>query len=405
MVYTVIRRGHYCSRFYTYAHVSSKGFADTAAALRDKLVRLGFDVPGDASEAVAGAIAAAVMGAGAVNKAHAARIMDWQAGNERKRAPAVRGVPFAPIPRLMAMVQGELELVEREPFLDLAGWNLADVPARLEPMEFTFDDTAKLYRFELDGEALVYTVETSAPELALDYAAGWTPSALSRWLDREIEHGDTIQPVFLEWLRLAIADLIDRRGLPLSMLVRGRYALRRAIEAKVRAARTASAATGTRLLFDTPGAVVVLPAHAFAFDPNVNPAASVSAGQGWKPAKHYYATMGDMNGEEVECAQVIDALPNMRHWVRNGDRDRKYAFWLPTSADAFYPDFVAELDYGRLLVIKYKVAHRIGNPDTLERDNIGKRWAGASAGRCLFVTVSKARERPPIRAQVLAAMS
>jgi type III restriction enzyme len=330
--------------------------------------------------------------------------MDWQAGNERKRAPAVRGVPFAPIPRLMAMMQGELELVERETFLDLAGWNLADVPARLEPAEFTFDDTAKLYRFELDGEALVYTVETSAPELALDYAAGWTPSALSRWLDREIEHGDTVQPVFLEWLRLAIADLMERRGLALPMLVRGRYALRRAIEAKVRAARTASAAAGTGLLFTMPGAVVVLPAHAFSFDPNVNPAASVYGGA-WKPAKHYYGTMGDLNGEEVECAQVIDALPNVRHWVRNGDRDRKYAFWLPTSTDAFYPDFVAELDDGRLLVIEYKGADRIGNPDTLEKDNIGKRWADASAGRCLFVTVCKAKDRPPLRAQVLAALA
>ena len=40
----------------------------------------------------------------------------------------------------------------------------------------------------------------------------------------------------------------------------------------------------------------------------------------------------------------------MKHWVRNVERDERFSFWFPTSTDYFYPDFVAELDDGRLIL-------------------------------------------------------
>ncbi|WP_246450542.1 hypothetical protein [Sphingomonas rhizophila] len=43
----------------------------------------------------------------------------------------------------------------------------------------------------------------------------------------------------------------------------------------------------------------------------------------------------------------------MKHWVRNIVRG-PHAYWLPTSTDRFYPDFVAELIDGRMLVLEYK---------------------------------------------------
>ena len=448
-----------------YAHVSSKGFADTAAQLRDKLINLGFDGPADARAAIvetpamplpggrmhvapepmtlvmetpadwdvlpleakravtvevrpdgsqrvtiaadaspqtARFIAAVIKRADASDAARvkAARVEEWQAQNDMRRAPSMQGVPFAVVPRLMAMVQGELELVERETLLDLAGWRLEDVPADLPG--FGWDETARVYRFQLEDENLVYTTETDAPQLALDSAAGWTPGGLSRWLDRDIAHADIIQPVFLEWLRRTV-EALQAKGLTLPQLVRGRYALRRAIDDKVRMERTARAKLGTATLFDT-GAAVVLPEHGFAFDPNVNPAATLYDGP-WRPARPYYPVMGHLNREELQCAQALDALPGVKHWVRNGDRDRRFAFWLPTSTDAFYPDFVAEMADGRLLVVEYKNADRIDNGDTKEKDNIGKRWAEASHGKCRFATVCIAPGRSPLPKQIADALA
>jgi len=42
-------------------------------------------------------------------------------------------------------------------------------------------------------------------------------------------------------------------------------------------------------------------------------------------------------------------------WIRNVARHTR-SFWLPTTTDKFYPDFVAQLADGRLLVVEYKGA-------------------------------------------------
>jgi hypothetical protein len=64
------------------------------------------------------------------------------------------------------------------------------------------------------------------------------------------------------------------------------------------------------------------------------------------------------------------------------------AFWLPTSTDRFYPDFVAELQDGRLFVVEYKGGDRWSNDDSREKRDIGQVWAAASNGRCVFAMVT-----------------
>ena len=62
-----------------------------------------------------------------------------------------------------------------------------------------------------------------------------------------------------------------------------------------------------------------------------------------------------------------------------------------TSSDYFYPDFVAELVDGRLLVVEFKGGHLVGGMDADEKQRIGQRWAATSQrGHCLFVQISKA---------------
>ena len=66
------------------------------------------------------------------------------------------------------------------------------------------------------------------------------------------------------------------------------------------------------------------------------------------------------------------------------------SFWLPTATDKFYPDFVAQLDDGRILVVEYKGALLAGSgvEDTDEKRAIGLLWE-RSDGKGLFVMVEK----------------
>ncbi len=90
------------------------------------------------------------------------------------------------------------------------------------------------------------------------------------------------------------------------------------------------------------------------------------------------------------CAQAIEHAPQVKHWVRNVERDEKHSFWLPTSTDYFYPDFVAELNDGRVLVIEYKGQQLLGNADTREKAQICHQWEASSGGRCLFLLATSA---------------
>ena len=95
--------------------------------------------------------------------------------------------------------------------------------------------------------------------------------------------------------------------------------------------------------------------------------------------------------EEFKCAQFLDSkLPGVRFWVRNLSR-RATSFRLQTSTDWFYPDFVCQLEDGRILVVEYKGGHLLDAPDAQEKRDIGNIWAARSNGRCLFVMPTDCR--------------
>ncbi len=91
-----------------------------------------------------------------------------------------------------------------------------------------------------------------------------------------------------------------------------------------------------------------------------------------------------MASEEVIRARAIDTNPAIKHWGRNFERDERFSFWLPTATDYFYPDFVRELNDGRVRVVKYKGEHLM-NAQTSEKAQIGYQWEASSGGRCLFL--------------------
>ena len=103
------------------------------------------------------------------------------------------------------------------------------------------------------------------------------------------------------------------------------------------------------------------PHCSFRFEPGIYPARNVYRGGSYRFTKHFYGshlihdlqerTPGGELSEEFLCARAIDTCPEVKHWVRNIERQEKTSFWLPTSTDYFYPDFVAELNDGRVLVV------------------------------------------------------
>ncbi|MDR2392613.1 MAG: hypothetical protein LBD93_00405 [Treponema sp.] len=93
---------------------------------------------------------------------------------------------------------------------------------------------------------------------------------------------------------------------------------------------------------------------------------------------------GSESGEEFHCAKAIDAEPAVRFWLRNVSRHPK-SFKLPTSTDFFYPDFIAQLADGRILVVEYKGGDRATNDDSKEKAAIGEIWARLSKGKALFL--------------------
>lgn len=88
---------------------------------------------------------------------------------------------------------------------------------------------------------------------------------------------------------------------------------------------------------------------------------------------------------EFMCARHIDQLDQVDFWVRNLERQERFSFWLQTSSDKFYPDFVCKLEDERFLVVEYKGADRYSTDDAKEKRRLGELWAQKSNGRCLFV--------------------
>ncbi|HEV7232737.1 MAG TPA: DEAD/DEAH box helicase family protein [Sphingorhabdus sp.] len=310
-------------------------------------------------------------------------------------SPAERGVVFD-VPRLQLTVQGELDLAETETFIELAGWDLLDEPAKAELPGFHYTETGEGYAFDIEGDTIVFRNIDEQIELALDDATDWDAAALSRFLDRGTKQIHTPQPVYLEYCRWVVTHLLDVQRMPLAVLVRGKYALRRAVIERVKQLREQTAQRGVQMFLGGMGEPVVSDGWTFRFDPYHYNVASFYQGP-FRPNKHYYARMGKLNGFEVECARIIDGLSEVETWVRNGEvSPGNYS--IPTSKGNFFPDFVAKLHDGRVFVIEAK--GRVDDYDR-EKDNIARQTAECSGGRMLFVTLwEDDKERRDIMTQL-----
>ncbi|MBF0555281.1 MAG: DEAD/DEAH box helicase family protein [Nitrospirae bacterium] len=306
-------------------------------------------------------------------------------------SPAARGEKFA-VPRLFLNIQGEIELAEESLILDIGGWTLNSYADELTPAEFSISETAERWEVDLKGEKVIYKHLDQNAQLEIGaLKVDWTDLQLSRWLDGQCHQQDITQPVLLEFCRKLVGYLIERRGIQLQELLRFKYQLAKAIQQKIADYRKQAYARDYQTFLFAPEASVETSfADGFAFDNRPYPATWIYNGR-YQFKNHFSGSVGELkgDGEEFDCAQLIDNLPQVKHWIRNLSGRPQTSFWLPTSTDRFYPDFVAELKDGRILVVEYKGAHLADAQDTQEKRNIGELWAAKSSDKSLFLMAEK----------------
>ena len=358
-------------------------------ALRDRFTyepqdrRLTYSGPvlsrGEAEQvrAVAGA-------AGEAGRLAAERIVRHRAGLDA--APADLGVTLA-VPRLAIASDRGPVLFETQ-YRD-APWPLPERDAALDESDFSLaapGGTGAKIDIDVNGDTTLETLDAVWGQLQLfDRYAPQTPAALAAWLARHVPHVDLIPSQVRLWLLAAVRHLTTERELPLQAVTAARFRLRDAVEARVDALRRAAhAAEYQRLLYADGGPPPrTTPAVAFTFPLNAYPANRPYQGS-FRPNRHYYATVADMNGEEADVAMALDAHPLVETWVRNLEREG-WGFWIPTADGRFFPDFVARLTDGRHAAVEHKGDHLADSRRQLRKRDAGNLWSDCSGGSCLFV--------------------
>ena len=321
------------------------------------------------------------------------------------RSPAERDIPFAAIPRLCVRIQGELELIERETLGELIQFDLLHADPRPELPGFDLVQQSDLFEIYLEGER-VRLKQADAAQLSLDSVpTDATEADLVRALERQVRRAGLTQTETQAYVQKLISHLLHDRGFTLTGLLRSRFQLGQMISKRIESVVAQARAMGFQTLLFGRGEAQLAhdPAWTFQFVKGRYPVRQAYEGR-WEFKKHYYTQIAKLKseGEEFECAKALDREEAVKHWVRNLEQVPEFAFWLPTATDYFYPDFVAELGDGRLLVVEYKGDAYATNDDSREKRLVGERWAQTTGHR--FVMVEKTLNGMDMAAQIRAAL-
>ena len=313
----------------------------------------------------------------------------------RLSAPAAAATkPVFVVPRLAVRRDGTLELFDRTHFLDIP-WKLEECDAAPVLARFrALSRAAEEARLDVSkaGQVTVNFVTSLQDQLALTLEEkGWTKPALINWLDRRLPNSAradvtrTSSALFIG----KVLDALAADGTALEVAARGKYRL---VEALVRAIGAHREIRETqayqRALLPQGGLEFATSSDVgLAFDED-----RYGYNQPYKGpvqfTKHFCRVIGDMEerGEEHDCAVYLDRLPEVKTWIRNTSR-QPHSFWLQTSSDRFYPDFVCLLNDGRILAVEYKGEDRVTADDAREKDLIGQLWADRSEGKGVFIMI------------------
>ncbi|MBN1125508.1 MAG: DEAD/DEAH box helicase family protein [Sedimentisphaerales bacterium] len=296
------------------------------------------------------------------------------------------------VPRLGIRIDNQLELFEEDHFLAIP-WNLAECDPSLTEKEFPSDyanGEAGQIDVTEDGHVQMtdYIREIHTQLSLFEYEKGWTLAELTNWIDGKIPHPDITQVQSSLFIHNVLTGLMDARKLEVEHLARHKFRLIQAIKEKIETYRLFHHHQAyQKILFESETEIIeTSPELCLIYNPDhYAPNWYYEGGYQWK--KHLFHLVGELksDGEEFECALFLDSLDEVEIWVRNLERRVESSFWLQTSTDKFYPDFVCRLTDGRILVVEYKGADRWSNDDSKEKRALGELWSERSKDQCLFI--------------------
>ena len=308
-----------------------------------------------------------------------------------KSSPADNGVTFA-VP-VLALKQGEFfHQFEEDDLIERNNWTLAkseaDLPAFIIPTEqrgivIDIEKNAATDREKIQSRFLA---DTDRQQRLLETSMAWPVAKLIVTIARAFPHEGLTDAEMDLWLQRVVSGL-EKRGITLEQMTAHRHRLFKAVSARVNELEKLNRKKvyETLLFGEGSGTVYVTLASVFTFHPNKYPVGDRY--HGLELPRHHYKQIGAMNDEEVKCAQVIAHDERVECWVRNLEREPKLSFWIQTSTDKFYPDFVAKLTNGKILAVEYKGLDRATTDDTKEKERLGKLWEERSGGQCFFEMV------------------
>ena len=315
----------------------------------------------------------------------------------RLREPDLQAEParFA-VPQLTVRVGQSWQLFDRAHFLDIP-WKLEESePAPILDFFVPPRNAAEEARIDVDETQTVKVefVTDLHDQLSLALALrGWTKNALVNWIDRRLPYPsrrDITRVSSTLFISNALDVISAKTGMSIDALARANFRLVDAVIKVIAKHRdTREAISFERALFPQSGLEFQTSSDVeLVFDESrYGYNQPYKGGTDFK--KHLFRVIGDLEptGEEHDCAIAIERHPDIKWWVRNTSK-QPHSFWLQTSSDKFYPDFVALLNDGRRFVIEYKSDRDITNDDSKEKKQIGDLWADRSNGRCLFLMIS-----------------
>lgn len=302
----------------------------------------------------------------------------------KKISPAERGEKFE-IPMLCLDFGQGATLAEVENFLP-ATWRLTGNYDTALP-NFRRDIAARIYEFDLLGHKVREKFLGDNTENIFRGETNWKFADLIEFFTARMKFTDIVPEDLTEFIRRILARLSSEQKISLDELVRLRYSLLKLLEEKIKACRAeAYKNCWQETLFGGENFACVRADITKTFAPENYPAKSFYRGH-FEFQKHFYATIGEMNSEEIKCARLIDENKNVATWIRNIEREPAYSFWLPTHADKFYPDFVIKLTDGTYAAIEYKGEHLASNDDTAEKNLVGELWEKSRGGKFLMATL------------------
>lgn len=308
-----------------------------------------------------------------------------------KACPAQSGVVFS-VP-VLALKQGDFfRHFEEDDISERNNWTLstsaADLPGFVIP-NVDHGIVIDIEKSEATKKEVIqqrFLAATDRQMELLQTTAAWTVEKLVNEIDRSFAHPGLTDAEMVIWLTRVVAEL-EERGITLEQLTSHRHRLFRAVAARIAELEKANRklAYESLLFGDGSGSVFVTLASVFTFHPEKYPVGDRY--HGLELPRHYYKEIGAMNGEETDCARIIAHDERVETWVRNLEREPKLSFWIQTSTDKFYPDFVAKLTNGKVVAVEYKGANLATTDDTKEKERLGKLWESRSEGQCFFEMV------------------